>query len=108
MKLKRYIVLILLTGFAISVHSQPGRIYVVAKPLDDGRFVSRIITLDSAETQRLNAPGSNIKDLKIKNRSLKKYYNHNQVKCFAHWQHKKIIFISMKWLISTLMKRVIR
>ena len=66
MKLKRYIVLILLTGFAISVHSQPGRIYVVAKPLDDGRFVSRIITLDSAETQRLN--GARIKYQRFENK----------------------------------------
>ncbi|QLH28344.1 MAG: hypothetical protein HWD63_02385 [Candidatus Parvibacillus calidus] len=89
MKLKHYIVLIFLAGFAISVHSQPGRIYVVAKPLADGRFVSRIITLDSAETQRLNGARIKYQRFENKNRSLKKYYNHNQVKCFVLWQHKR-------------------
>lgn len=52
----------------ISTSAQKGRIFIAAKPLSDGRFVSRIITLDSAETQRLN--GSSIIYQRFENKKL--------------------------------------
>ena len=68
MRNSRYILTLFGICLCISALAQKGRIFIAAKPLPDGRFVSRIITLDSAETQRLN--GSSIIYQRFENKKL--------------------------------------